>query len=478
MGLEPAHQTRIYEDHWHPMEVAFPQEAYGSHFDGFMRHYLTLKTGEIPNVRDVYLAFKAYARQSNGAAQSVDGLVADIHTFADHYGKMALGKETDKDLAAAFQDLRELKVDVAYPFLLELYHDYVGGDLTKDDFIRAVRLVESYVFRRAICSIPTNSLNKTFATFGRELRKDRYLESIEAHLMTLPSYRRFPNDDEFRLELARRDLYNFRSRSYWLRRLENDGRKERVPVDEYTIEHIMPQNENLSQAWRSALGEHWQTVQETWLHTLGNLTLTGYNAEYSDRPFLEKRNMHGGFKESPLRLNEGLAAVESWNEATIRDRAERLSKRASQVWSAPKISAEVIAQLKPKAVKAQEFTLGDHPSVSGAGSMHSLFEALRKEVLALDPCVVEEIVKSYIAYKAETNFLDVVAQAKRLRLSLNMKFHELHDEKRIARDMTNVGHYGNGDVEIAISAVEELPYVMGLVRQAYEKQMADADSAT
>ena len=478
MGLEPVHQTRIYEDHWHPMEVAFPQEAYGSHFDGFMRHYLTFKTGEIPNVRDVYLAFKAYAREANGSAHSVDDLVADIHTFADHYGKMALGKERDKDLAAAFQDLRELKVDVAYPFLLELYHDYVGGVLSKADFIRAVRLVESYVFRRAICAIPTNSLNKTFATFGRELRKDCYLDSIEAHLMTLPSYRRFPNDDEFRLELARRDLYNFRSRSYWLRRLENDGRKERVPVDEYTIEHIMPQNENLSQAWRSALGEHWQTVQETWLHTLGNLTLTGYNAEYSDRPFLEKRDMHGGFKESPLRLNEGLAAVESWNEAAIRDRAERLAKRASQVWSSPKISAEVIAQLKPKAVKAQEFTLGDHPSVAEGGSMHPLFEALRKEVLALDPCVVEEIVKSYIAYKAETNFLDVVAQAKRLRLSLNMKFHELHDEKKIARDMTNIGHYGNGDVEIAINAVEELPYVMGLVRQAYEKQMADAESAT
>lgn len=478
MGLEPVHQTRIYEDHWHPMEVAFPQEAYGSHFDGFMRHYLTFKTGEIPNVRDVYLAFKAYAREANGAAHSVDDLVADIHTFAEHYGKMALGTETDKDLAAAFQDLRELKVDVAYPFLLELYQDYVGGTLPKADFIRAVRLVESYVFRRAICAIPTNSLNKTFATFGRELRKDRYLESIEAHLMTLPSYRRFPNDDEFRLELARRDLYNFRSRSYWLRRLENDGRKERVPVDEYTIEHILPQNENLSQAWRSALGPDWQAVQETWLHTLGNLTLTGYNAEYSDRPFLEKRDMQGGFKESPLRLNEGLGAVESWNETAIRDRAERLATRATLVWSAPKLSSEVIAQLKPKTVKAQEFTLGDHPSVAEDGSMRPLFEALRKEVLALDPCVTEEIFKSYIAFKAETNFLDVVAQAKRLRLSFNMKFHELHDEKGLVRDMTNIGHYGNGDAEIAINAIGELPYVMGLVRQAFEKQMTDGDAVT
>ena len=241
------------------------------------------------------------------------------------------------------------------------------------------------------------------------------------------------------------------------------------------IEHILPQNENLSHAWRSALGEHWQTVQETWLHSLGNLTLTGYNAEYSDRPFAEKRDMHGGFKESPLRLNEGLGAVESWNEAAIRDRAERLAMRASQVWAAPKLSAEVIAQLKPKVVKAQEFTLDDHPSVAEGGSMRHLFEALRKEVLALDPCVTEEIFKSYIAFKAETNFLDVVAQAKRLRLSLNMKFHELHDEKGLARDMTHIGHYGNGDAEIGLSKGDELPYIMGLVRQAFEKQMEDAD---
>ncbi len=145
--------------------------------------------------------------------------------------------------------------------------------------------MEAYVFRRAVCAIPTNSLNKTFATFGRALRKDRYLESIQAHLLTLPSYRRFPNDEEFRRELMVRDLYNIPRRSYWLRRMENHNRKERVPVDEYTIEHILPQNENLHAKWREALGPEWRRIQETWLHTLGNLTLTGYNSEYSDRPF-------------------------------------------------------------------------------------------------------------------------------------------------------------------------------------------------
>ena len=254
MGLEPQLQTRLYEQYWRPMEVDFGQEAYGTHFDGFMRHYLTVKTGEIPNVREVYAAFKSHARSPASAGAGVEALVKDIRDFARYFCAMAVDAETDPNLKLAFHDLRELKVDVAYPFLLELYHDYATGLLPGPDFVAAVRLVESYVFRRAICAIPTNSMNKTFAAFTKALRKDRYLESIRANLLLLPSYRRFPPDEEFRRDLHSRDLYNFRNRSYWLRRLENHGRKERVLVDEYTIEHILPQNENLSAAWQTVLG--------------------------------------------------------------------------------------------------------------------------------------------------------------------------------------------------------------------------------
>ena len=124
-----------------------------------------------------------------------------------------------------------------FPFLLELYGNYATQRLTKDELLHATRWIESYVFRRAVCGIPTNSLNKSFATFGRSLKKDRYLESIEAHFLLLPSYRRFPSDEEFRREIQTRDLYNFRSRSYWLRRMENHGRKERVIVDEQQVGH-------------------------------------------------------------------------------------------------------------------------------------------------------------------------------------------------------------------------------------------------
>ena len=471
MGLEPAHQTRLYEDHWRPMEVGFGQEGYGSHFDSFMRHYLTLKTGEIPNVRAVYEAFKSHARTPDIAAAGVDALVADIHAFAGYYCAMALGIEADKKLAEAFRDLRELKVDVAYPVLLEFYDDFANRRLESTDFEAAVRLVEAYVFRRAVCAIPTNSLNKTFATFGRALQKDRYLESVQAHLLTLPSYRRFPGDEEFKREFVVRDLYNFPRRSYWLRRLENDGRKERVPVDEYTIEHILPQNENLSAKWRDELGPEWQRVQETWLHTLGNLKLTGYNAEYSDRPFSEKRDMKGGFRESPLRLNEGLSSLDKWDEAAIKNRAERLAAVAAGVWAVPSLQAEVLESYRPRGEKAAGYTIDDHPQLAVGSPMRDLFEIFRKDVLALDPCVSEEFLKLYVAYKAETNFVDIVPQKSRLRLSLNMQFHELHDPKGLAKDVTNLGRWGNGDVEVSLSKLEELPCVMGLVRQAFETQM-------
>ena len=293
MGLKPADQTQLYNDHWHPMESSFGQEAYAKHFDGFMRHFLTVKTGELPKIREVYEAFKAYSRKPEIAEAGVDALLADVHTYSRHYCAMALGQEPDQVLSVAFRDLRELKVDVAYPLLLELYQDYSMGEFGRDEFIDAVRMIESYVFRRAACNIAANSHNNTFASLVKALKKEQCLDSLKANFLLLPSYRRFPGDEEFRRELKMRDLYNFRSSSYWLRRLENDDRKERVSVDEFTIEHILPQNEELSQEWQDSLGPEWQRIQETYLHTLGNLTLTGYNAEYSDHFFTQKRDMKG-----------------------------------------------------------------------------------------------------------------------------------------------------------------------------------------
>ncbi len=480
MGLNPDDQERLYNHYWRPMEVAFGQEAYGKHFDGFMRHYLTLKskTGDIPKQKDVYEAFKAHAQDPQVHADGIDALVADLYTFAKYYCAMALGREHDRRLASAFQDLRELKVDVAYPFLLKLYHDYSSGILSARELGQAIRLVESYVFRRAVCTIPTNSLNKTFAAFSRALNEKRYLESIQAHFLLMPSYRRFPSDEEFRRDIKVRNLYKFRSSSYWLRRFENHDRKEPVPVEDYTIEHILPQNPHLSREWRGALGNEWKRVQDDWLHTLGNLTLTGYNAEYGDHSFAKKRDMMGGFGESPLRINKGLKELETWNEAAIKHRADRLAWEAIAVWPAPNLADEVLDGYRPKMEdRPGMYTVEDYPQLADGTPVRTLFDVFRQQVLDLDPCVSEEFRKIYIAYKAETNFVDVVPQANRLLLTLNLEFHELYDPQELARDMTNLGQWGTGDVQVALSNEAKLPYVLSLVRQAFEKQMGnDLDS--
>ena len=330
MGLEPSLQEHLYNSYWRPMEQAFGQEAYNRHFDGFMRHYLTFKTDKIPRLREIYEAFKYFARKEK---KNMEELVQEIHQFSKYYCAIALRQEIDQDLKTAFNDLVELRVDVAYPLLLELYSDYDNDILSREDFMGAVRLIESYVFRRAVCDIPTNSLNKTFATFGNALEKHRYLESMMEIFRSQPFYRRFPSDKEFEEGIKQRNLYYFRSQSYWLRRLENFKRKERVPLGDYTVEHIMPQT--LTNQWKRALGKEWERIHEEYLHTLGNITLTGYNSEYSNKPFRYKRDTEGGFKQSPLRMNKGLGKLNGWSEHEIKKRANRLAKKAIQVWIYP-----------------------------------------------------------------------------------------------------------------------------------------------
>jgi predicted transport protein len=480
MGQPPDLQERLYTLHWRPMELAFGQEAYsGSEFSSFMRDFLTLKTAEVPRLDLVYEVFKQYEREPAVADAGIEALLADLHTTAIRYCRVALGQEPDPQLRDAFHDLRELKVNVVTPLLLELYGDYQAELLSREELLEALRLLEAYVFRRAVCAIPSNSQQKTFATFSRALRREagHYLPSFKAHLLDLPSYRRFPSDEEFRRDLQVRNLYKFnKSCSYWLRRLENHQRKEPITVADYTIEHILPQNPELSSGWRQALGPDWKQIQEEWLHRLGNLTLTGYNPELSDRSFLDKRDhQEGGFRTSPLRLNQGLGQLEQWDADAIRSRGEALALRALEVWSAPQLSEEQRQLYKPTKGQETTYTLADHPQLANP-QIREVFDALDARIKALDPNVTQEVLKLYIAYKAETNFVDIVPQAKRLRLSLNMPFGDLDDPKGLAKNVTGIGRWGNGDVELGVATMEEVPYAIGLIRQSLDRQLDDNEA--
>lgn len=334
MDLPPSAQERLYENYWYPMERVF-QGPNEHRFDEFVRHYLTVKTLRIPRVDEIYDAFKEYAIAQEEHGLSREELVVDLRRNADWFAAMALDEEQDRHLAERFRQLDQLAT-VAYPFLLRLYADYRKGQLTSLELAEILDTVIAYLFRRAVCRIPTNSLNKTFATLAAVIDPSDYVGSIRGRLLTLPDYRRFPTDEEFKEALKTTDLYHFKRRSYFFRMMENHGRKEEVSIAEYTIEHIMPQN--ASPAWQQALGADWETIHDRYLHTLGNLTLTGYNPEYSDRPFHEKRDMADGFRDSPLRLNRGLAQREQWDVPGIEQRAEQLADQALRIWVRPHMS--------------------------------------------------------------------------------------------------------------------------------------------
>lgn len=354
MHLPSADQSRLYEGYWHPMEHEF-KGAHEARFDEFVRHYLTLKTGSTPRFGDIYDSFKAHAFELEAVGATRESLVVDLARHARWFVAMALGKESDPPLGKAFGEIEQLRATVVYPFLLRLYADYDSGVLTQSDFVKIVRHVISYLFRRAICRIPTNSLNKTFAGFANAIDPDRYVESVEARFLTLGTYKRFPTDHEFHEALRIEDLYGLQRAPYFFRIMENHGRKEEVSIADYTIEHIMPQNENLHPDWQRDLGPGWKDVHARLLHTLGNLTLTGYNPELSDRPFLEKRDLEGGFKNSPLRLNWGLGQLDVWNEAAIEKRAAELAAQAVGIWKRPVLSEASLAEYRTKFTESTGF---------------------------------------------------------------------------------------------------------------------------
>lgn len=471
MSLDPKEQTDLYKNYWQPMEISFDNLTDPSLFDRFMRDYLTVKMGKIPNIKNVYVTFKEYIFSQTD--KSIHQIVADLYKYAKYFIKIAKQKEEDKEINKALTDLGSLKMDVIYPILLEVYDDYENGLFSKDDFISILRIVESYLFRRAICGIPTNSLNKTFANLTKEINKDSYLESVKAALLLKTSYKRFPDNEEFMRELLVKDVYNFRNRNYLLRRLENQDRKEIVDIESYTIEHIMPQNNNLSSEWRANLGEGWEEVQKTFLHTLGNLTLTRYNSELSDRPFLYKRDLEGGFADSPLRLNRSLSKLEQWDSESIKNRGEILANEAIQVWKYPELSEDVLSKYRKQDSKhgSAVYTIEDHPHLTG--EMLQLFNELRKRICNLDTSVREEFKKLYIAYKVDYNFVDIIPKKTKLSLSLVIPYPEINDPKNMCRDVTNVGKWGNGDVEVNISSISEIDDAMHLIRQAFERQIEE-----
>ncbi|GAA9695158.1 DUF262 and DUF1524 domain-containing protein [Helicobacter pylori] len=467
METEDEKQEDFYNQYWRAMEEDFKQNE--KLFDRFVKHYLTIKIGKTPNEKRVHEAFKDY-RQKKGI--EIEDLLKDLQKYCGYFCQIAFKKEADKDLNKALSFLVDLEMDVVYPLLLELYSDYKDGVLSKQDFIPIIDLTESYICRRAVCGLGTNSLNKVFPFVTKKINKnkDQYLESIKVHFGYLTEKQRFPNNDEFKEHFITIDFYHFQKREYFLERLENFERKERVYAHEYTTEHIMPQT--LEEEWERDLGENFQAIHDKYLHTIGNLTLTGYNKEYNNKPFKEKRDMEKGFKQSPLRLNQGLRDLEVFGEEQIKKRANDLADWALKIWTYPKLDTETLEKYKQKGKREKKAY--DLSSYKFGSHSRELFDILSKEIKALDERITEKFNQEYISYMFDKNFVDIVVQEKGLKLYLKMELNELQDEikeKLKIRDVSNIGRPCVGNMEVELETKENIPYCLGLIKQVLEKQM-------
>ena len=465
MGLEPTEQTYVYEHLWRPMELLFVYETQDSVMDRFFRDYLTMKITRIPKQDRVYEEFKLY--HLNCEFSTIRELCQDLLTYAKYYTDMVFKRSSNPALKSLYEDINDLRMEVSYPFLLKVHNDYAEGSISEDDLKLIIRLCISYVFRRSICDIPTNSLNKTFATLKNEIKPGDYVNSIKAFFVMRDDYKEFPDDDKFTAAFVTRDIYTMRSRNFILSHLENYGNKAPIIIENYTIEHIMPQNSSLSPEWQQMLGANWREVQKTYLHTIGNLTLTAYNSEMSDHPFMVKMDMEGGFKESALRLNAYVVKLTEWNEQRIKERASLLADKAKQIWAFPDMTAAELAPYQTVEKPEERYSLETYDTNVFT---KTLFEVLDRRIQNLSPDVKREFKKLYVAYKLDTNFVDIVFQKQRLRISVNMKFSEVIDPNGICRDITGLGRWGNGDVELYMEHTSDVDQIMDIVEQSYRLQ--------
>lgn len=346
MNLPPVVQERYYDSYWNKIEKCCRNEL-----DSFVRNYLTVKLGSIPTLKGIYPTFKNYTKKVN----DIEGVLSDMLRYASSYKDIVTFNLRDSETNEIAKRLDLLDMTVAYPFLMAFWTYANEVQLDKSEVYKVFSCIETFIFRRLVCDLPTNALNKIFATLHGSVLKNKKDEDTYSSVMIylLESKKltsAFPKDEEFIAGFTSKNIYSMRAKNkaYIFERLENGSSKEKNDVVSniedgiLTIEHIMPQT--LNKGWKQVLGENWEAIQEKWLHTISNLTLSGYNYSYSNRSFVEKKTMENGFEQSGLRLNQYIAKFDKWDETELETRKQKLSEMALKIWPYPETSFVPIQQ--------------------------------------------------------------------------------------------------------------------------------------
>ena len=388
MRLPEKEQTTLYEAYWSKIGSLFLGSEWI--FDAFARDYVALKVqaSKQEKANEIYYAFRDLFPELRDRLGGIENTLADMLRFARYYAAFSLGRGVAGNIATHLGRVRHL-VDVPAGLVMRLYECHARlRTLSEQEFLEGLALVESYVLRRAICGYQTRGYWQIFASVAYKICENSPLNDLKVELARLRESYRFPTHDEFARELKEGDLYGLRVCRDLLDRLENHGSNEPTDTSGYSIEHIMPQNDRLSVAWREMLGENWREVHKTWLHRLGNLTLTGYNSKYSGRSFEEKKTIAGGFSESSVRLNKFVREQPVWTAREIAKRTNDLAQRSLAVWPPLVVAQSPINDANLREMR-QLAARRDVSKVKMSVEARTLFVQLRRHVLELGSEVLE-----------------------------------------------------------------------------------------
>ena len=324
MRVPPVAQDKLFRECWQPM-----QDELGEHLTEFLRHFL-MRHGAIVRQGDIYFTVKEYVDANGG--DDITTYLRQIATFSGYYARLLQpAREPSRQLATRLSRLNRFEATTAYPFLLNVYDEFVTGRLPEQDFVAVLDVVESFLIRRFVCGVATNTLRKTFVSlYAQASGPGPLVDGVRRVL----AERNFPGDVAFREQFSAMSLYGGGDRrdkaKLILDRLEGSfEHKETTDPGGLTIEHVMPRT--LTDTWKSALGDGWESTYDRWIDTVGNLTLTGYNPELSNSDFAKKKAI---LASSHVMLNRYFADKAVWDGEAIAARGQALATLAASVWPA------------------------------------------------------------------------------------------------------------------------------------------------
>ena len=420
MGLTESEQTHLYDAYWERIETLFRRT--NRRLDLFLRDYIALATQSTIQIREakIYDAFKTF---KSTAPSSLEELLQEMARFAGYYMRVAIAADRDSQLLSeAMRNVRSLTTTHAV-LGMKLYDCYKRDkpSLSESQFIQALRLIESFIVRRGVLGWQSRDYWSIFASIARDIDLDDPLESLKVALARQRYH--FPTDEQFLRGLQDINLYWYRDLCWHiLTRLENDEQKEPSPVGQYSIEHIMPQTIADVSEWQRMLGENWEDTHTTWIHRLGNLTLTAYNGPMSNRPFAEKKAIKGGFNQSAARLNQYVREQQEWTAKQIEQRGIDLAKRALEIWQHHGANEELLR-------KADIAALREKAAQRNADSLRITTRARDLLNIALEEIrefgdVIEVIERGSVCCYGPNFFVEILPMSSYIRFILPLDFDE------------------------------------------------------